>query len=137
MRSAILPLSAALLVMSLTPALASAQTLVGRADSVYTWRGTIPANGMFVIRNFNGPIDVRPSNGSTAELRAEKRTRGGDVRDVGFEVQTASNGDVTICSAHAENDSCDGDRNRRDNGWRREVTVAMTVLVPRGVQLKV
>ena len=139
MRSAIRPLSAALLMLSAAPALASAQTLVGRADSIYTWRGTIPANGTFTIRNYNGPIDVRPASGNTAELRAEKRTRGGDIRDVAFEVQTSGNGDVTICSTRNESGSCNGDRNNGDddNGWRRQVTVAMTVLVPRGVRLRV
>jgi DUF4097 and DUF4098 domain-containing protein YvlB len=139
MRSAIRPLAAALLVLSVAPALAGAQTLVGRADSIYTWRGAIPANGSFTIRNFNGPIDVRPASGNTAELRAEKRTRGGDIRDVGFEVETSSNGDVTICSIQSERGSCNGNRNDHDDndGWRRQVTVAMTVLVPRGVRLRV
>lgn len=114
---------------------ASAQ-LVGRDEAVYTWRGTIPNGGQFTIRNFNGPIDVRPATGNTAELRAEKRVRGGgDVRDVGFEIRKSSSGDVEICSTQNE-DTCYGDRRNHD-GWRRQVTVAMTVLVPRGVRLKV
>ena len=139
MRSALVSFSVALLVASAVPARSSAQTLVGRADSVYTWRGTIPTSGMLTVRNFNGPIDVRPSNGNTTELRAEKRTsRGGTIRDVAFEVRTSSNGDVTICSTRSDNDSCDDDRNRNgDESWRRPVTVAMTVLVPRGVRLRV
>jgi hypothetical protein len=137
MRSAIRPLSIALLlVLGVAPVLLGAQTLVGRNDAVYTWRGTIPTNGTFTIRNFNGPIDVRPSSGSTAELRAEKRTRGGDIKDVAFDVQTGRNGDVTICSVQGDNNPC-GDRNHNDDSWRRPVTVAMTVLVPRGVQLRV
>jgi DUF4097 and DUF4098 domain-containing protein YvlB len=119
--------------------LASAQ-LVGRDESVYTWRGTVPNGGQFTIRNFNGPIDVRPATGNAVELRAEKRLRdGGDVRDVGFEIRKSSNGDVEICSTQNE-DTCFGDRRYGDrrNGdrWRRHVTVAMTVLVPRGVRVK-
>jgi DUF4097 and DUF4098 domain-containing protein YvlB len=114
--------------------LASAQ-LVGREETVYTWRGTIPNGGQFTIRNFNGPIDVRPASGNTAELRAEKRSRdGGDVRDVGFEIRKSSNGDVEICSTQNE-ETCYGDRRNGDR-WRRHVTVAMTVLVPRGVRVK-
>jgi DUF4097 and DUF4098 domain-containing protein YvlB len=109
--------------------------LVGRNETVYTWRGTIPNGGQLTIRNFNGPIDVRPATGNTAELRAEKRPRGGaDIRDVGFEVRSSGSGDVEICSTQNE-DSCYGDRHS-DNGWRRQVTVAMTVLVPRGVRVK-
>jgi DUF4097 and DUF4098 domain-containing protein YvlB len=141
MRSSVrqFPLLAALLVL---PAVSSSQTLVGRSDSIYTWRGTIPAGAQLTIRNYNGPIDVRASEGTTAELRAEKRTSrgGGALSDVAFEVQTSSNGDVTICSTLRDNNPCD-DRSYRDhdddNGWRRNVTVAMTVLVPRGAQLKI
>ena len=90
-----------LLTLSLTSgvsAIADAQ-LVGRNETVYTWQGTIPAGGQFSVRNFNGPIDVRPATGNTVELRAEKRVRGGaEVTDVAFEVRKSSNGDVSICS---------------------------------------
>jgi len=128
-------LFSALALTAVHTSLAGAQ-LVGRDETVYTWRGTIPSGGQFTIRNFNGPIDVRPSTGNTAELRAEKRPRGdADIRDVGFEVRKGSNGDVEICSTQNE-DSCYGDDRRGDHGWRRQVTVSMTVLVPRGVRLK-
>jgi hypothetical protein len=134
MRSTLPTLLLALSVSGATSAVANAQ-LVGRNETVYTWRGTIPAGGQFTVRNFNGPIDVRPSTGNTVELRAEKRPKGGaDITDVGFEVQKSSNGDVSICSTQNE-DSCDGDRHS-DNGWRRQVTVTMTVLIPRNLRLK-
>jgi hypothetical protein len=127
-----------LLALSLTgavSAVADAQ-LVGRNETVYTWRGTIPSGGQFTVRNFNGPIDVKPATGNTVEFRAEKRPRSGaEITDVAFEVRTSSNGDVSICSTTNE-DSCEGDR-RRSDGWRREVTVVMTVLVPRNLRLKV
>ena len=135
MRSTTRLLLSALALTAAHTSLASAQ-LVGRDESVYTWRGTIPSGGQFTIRNFNGPIDVRPASGNTAELRAEKRLRGGgDVRDVGFEIRKSSSGDVEICSTQNE-DTCYGDRRNHD-GWRRQVTVAMTVLVPRGVRVKI
>jgi hypothetical protein len=127
----------------LLPALSPAQTLVGRNDSVYTWRGAIPASALLTIRNFNGPIDVRPAAGTTAEVRAEKRTsRGsGAIEDVAFEIQKGSGGDVTICATLRNNNPCDDSRyNNHDDdrdGWRRNVTVAMTVLLPKGAQLRV
>ena len=131
-------LSTLLLALSFTggiSAVADAQ-LVGRNETVYTWRGTIPAGGQFTVRNFNGPIDIKPAPGNAVEFRAEKRVRGGaEVTDVAFEVRTSSNGDVSICSTQNE-DSCDGDHHR-DDGWRRQVTVAMTVLIPRNLRLKV
>jgi hypothetical protein len=129
-------------VLAALPVLAGAQTLVGRADSVYTWRGALPSQRLLTVRNYNGPIDVRPTDGTTAEVRAEKRTRGGDIKDVAFDVSTSSAGDVTICSTFRGNDPCDEDRHggwsSDDNdGWRRGVTVAMTVLVPRGSRVRI
>jgi len=139
MRSTIHTLSAACLILGMGPALAGAQTLVGRDDAVYTWRGTIPANGSFVVRNFNGQIDVRASTGNTVELRAEKIVyRRGDIRDVAFAVRTSSNGDVSICSTVFD-DSCDGDRDgdRRHGDRDVNVKVSMTVLVPHNIRLRV
>lgn len=132
--------AAALVVL---PALSSAQTLVGRTDSIYTWRGAMPSNALLTIRNFNGPIDVRAATGSTAEVRAEKRTSrgGGSIEDVAFEIQKGGSGDVTICATLRSNNPCDDSRyNHNDDdrdGWRRNVTVAMTVLLPKGAQLRV
>jgi DUF4097 and DUF4098 domain-containing protein YvlB len=123
------------------PMAGSAQTLVGRTDSIYTWRGALPSGALLTVKNFNGPIDVRPSTGTQAEMRAEKRTGrgGGDIQDVAFDIETSSNGDVTICATYRRNNPCE-DRSYRDDdddrGWRRNVTVAITVLVPKGAHVK-
>lgn len=137
-RTRLFALSASLIAF---PVVAGAQALAGRTDSVYTWRGAVPARAQLTVRNFNGPIDVRAASGPNAEVRAEKRSgRGGDIRDVAFHVVTTSNGDVMFCSTYRGNDPCDDERgwsNRDDgddHGW---VTVSMTVLVPRGVQVRV
>lgn len=130
-------LVAALVVL---PALSDAQTLLGRTDSVFTWRGPLRAGALLTVRNHNGPIDVRPATGTQVELRAEKRARHGNISDVAFNVGTSGAGDVTICSTFRGNDPCDRDRDgrsRNDDDGRRSVTVAMTVLVPRGAQLRV
>jgi hypothetical protein len=135
------PLRAPALLLALVavPALAGAQTLLGRADSVFTWRGPLPAGALLTVRNHNGPIEVRPATGSEVELRAEKRARYGNLTDVAFNVRTGSRGDVTICSTFRDNDPCDEDRRSwsSDDDGRRNVTVAMTVLVPRGAQVRV
>lgn len=129
-----------LLALIAAPALAGAQTLLGRSDSVFTWRGALPAGALLTVRNHNGPIEVRPASGSQVELRAEKRARYGNLTDVAFDISTGSRGDVTICSTFRGNDPCD-DEDRRawnsDDDWRRGVTVAMTLLVPRGAQVRV
>jgi hypothetical protein len=132
--------SIALLALAATPVLASGQTLLGRSDSIFTWRGALPAGALLTVRNHNGPIDVRPASGSEVELRAEKRARYGNLTDVAFDISTGSRGDVTICSTFRGNDPCDeGDRRswNNDDDWRRNVTVVMTVLVPRGAQVRV
>ncbi len=126
------------------PAALSAQNLVGRSDSIYTWRGALPAGAQLTIRNFNGPVDVRAAQGTTAELRAEKRTsRGGlGIQDIAFDLQASSNGDVNICATLRDADYC-GDRrgwSNDGNDWGERLgrtTVAMTVLLPRGARLKV
>lgn len=130
--------SALLLTLAL-PATSGAQTLLGRNDSVFTWRGALPAGALLTVRNHNGPIDVRPATGTQVELRAEKRSRSGNLTDVAFDIGTGSKGDVTICSTFRDNNPCDDDRHSRNDGddWRRSVTVAMTVLVPRGAQVRV
>jgi DUF4097 and DUF4098 domain-containing protein YvlB len=140
--SSILRPSALVTSLLLLPAFAGAQALVGRSDSVYTWRGPIKAGALLSVRNYNGPIDVRAASGATAEIRAEKRTwrEGGELQDVAFDVETSSNGDVSFCSVLRDHNPCDGDRrgwSDERGGYRRSVTVALTVLVPRGVQVKV
>lgn len=133
---------AALAAALLSPvALAGAQTQVGRSDSIYTWRGALPAHAQLTIRNFNGPIDVRPAAGNTAEFRGVKRTRGsGSIQDIGFAVENGSNGDVSICASLRQSNPCDRDGYRGDDDrgghWRNDLSVAMTVLLPRGAQLK-
>ncbi|MEP6999969.1 MAG: DUF4097 family beta strand repeat-containing protein [bacterium] len=139
-----IPLRSSVLVAALValPVLSQAQTLVGRNDSIYTWRGALPSGAVLQIKNFNGPIDVRPASGSTAEVRAEKRTSrgGGSIEDVAFDIENGGNGDVTICATLRNNNPCEDRRYRNDDddrdNWRRNATVAMTVLLPKGAQLK-
>src|SRR4051812_24500076 len=75
----VLRASALLAALITLPALSGAQTLLGRNDSVFTWRGALPSGALLTVRNHNGPIDVRPASGSQVELRAEKRGRYGNL----------------------------------------------------------
>ncbi len=121
------------------PALSEAQSLLGRDDSVFTWRGALPSGAQVTVRNHNGPIDVRPASGSQLELRAEKRSRFGNLTDVAFDIRTEGDGDVAICSTLRGDDPC-GEGRRAwdgDDDGRRGVTVAMTLLVPRGARVRV
>jgi Putative adhesin len=127
--------------LALLPAIVSAQALVGRSDSVYVWHGQMAPGRQLSVSNFNGPIEVRAAAGTTAEVRAEKHTRGGAVSDIAFDVQVESGGDVRICSVMRNSDGCD-DQHRwshddDDDRWRRNESVSMVILVPRGAKLKV
>ena len=119
------------------PALAGAQTLLGRNDSVFTWRGALRAGALLTVKNHNGPIDVRPGSGTQVELRAEKRARYGNHQDVAFDVETSSSGDVTICSTLRDNNPCDDERRGWNNDNGRSVSVAMTLLVPSGARVRI
>ncbi len=124
------------------PALSPAQTLVGREEAVYTWRGPLASGGVLTVRNYNGPIDVRPSTGAAVEFRAEKHVEhGGSIQDVAFEVDTrGSGGDVTICAVLLSHNPCDQDRwrdNNDDRGDRSHVTVSITLMVPKGANVRV
>jgi hypothetical protein len=126
--------------LALLPAAVAAQSLLGRDDSIYTWRGPLASGRLLSVRNFNGPIEVRAAQGSTAEVRAEKHARGGAVTDVAFDVQTSPEGDVRFCSVLRDNDGCYPPRgwsHDDDDRWRRNITVSLIVLVPRGAQVKV
>jgi hypothetical protein len=83
---------------------------------------------------------VRAASGNTAEFRRVKRTRGSEsIQDIAFEIVNGSNGDVSICATLRRSSSCDdrGYRGGDDRGeWRNDLSVAMTVLRPRGAQLK-
>jgi DUF4097 and DUF4098 domain-containing protein YvlB len=129
--------SALLAALVALPALSGAQTLLGRNDAVFNWRGPLRAGASLTVKNHNGPIDVRPGTGTQVELRAEKRTRYGNESDVAFDVETSSNGDITICSTLRDNNPCDENQRgwNSDNG--RSVSVAMTLLVPAGAQVRV
>ena len=131
--------SALAALLAALPALVNAQTLLGRNDSVFTWRGALAAGALLTVKNNNGPIDVRPATGNQVELRAEKRARYGNVTDAAFDIGTSGNGDVTICSTFRGNNPCDEDRHWRDDDddGHRSVTVAMSVLVPRGARVRV
>jgi DUF4097 and DUF4098 domain-containing protein YvlB len=129
--------SALLAALIALPALSGAQTLLGRNDSVFNWRGPLRAGALLTVKNHNGPIDVRPGTGTQVELRAEKRARFGNESDVAFDVETGSNGDITICSTLRDNNPCDENRRGWDNDNGRSVSVAMTLLVPAGAQVRV
>jgi hypothetical protein len=106
----------------------------------FRWDGRIPEGRWIAIHNLNGAITVEPASGDQVEVRAEKRWRRGDPRDVRFE--TVRDGDdVVICALWTDRSTCDRDgmhtRGRGDE-WndRNDVSVRFTVRLPAGVKIR-
>lgn len=106
----------------------------------FRWDGRIPEGRWISIHNLNGAITVEAASGDQVEVRAEKRWRRGDPRDVRFE--TVRDGDnVVICALWTERSTCDRDgahmRGHSDGGNdRNDVSVRFTVRLPAGVKVR-
>ena len=112
--------------------LAATAPLAAQATaSDFTWSKRMASGAMLSIRSPNGPIDVRESTSDRVEVRAVKRAqRGGDVRDVTFDVRESAD-NVEICVVYAGRNMCD--RNRGSVNVR--VSSAFTVFIPRSLRL--
>ena len=70
------------------------------SDEPFTWSGTVQSGHWVYVRNLNGPVRIEEGSGSKLEVRAEKRWRDGDPRDVKITVrQAGSNGGDTHSSS--------------------------------------
>lgn len=110
-------------------------------DDSFKWTGGIEAGRTIYVRNLNGAIRVESATGATAEVRAEKRWRRGDPKDVKITASKTARGDILVCAIwEGRNTRCDedgylssgGDRFWRD---RNDVSVEFTILLPSGVKL--
>jgi hypothetical protein len=88
----------------------SRSTLTQDAD--FTWTGRLGRGDLLEIKGINGAIIARGTAGSDVEVRAEKRARRSDPRDVTIEVLEYSGG-VTICAVYPNRR---GSENRCDRG---------------------
>lgn len=112
----------------------------GRLErDAFTWSGKIAEGRWIMVRNLNGPIEVRPGTTDRVEVTATRRTMRGDPNFVRFEVHKfgASDQDVLICALWGENSVCneDGYRTRGTRSRDHNVSVSFQVRVPRGVKV--
>lgn len=121
---------------------ASATPAQERDDS-FKWTGGIEAGRTVYVRNLNGAIRVESATGATAEVRAEKKWRRGDPKDVKITAEKTARGDILVCAIwEGRNTRCDEDGYRssgdRDGWWGRrdnDVSVQFTIYLPKGVKL--
>ena len=116
--------------MAAAAAPASAQNTRGENDSSFVWAGRLSAGGVLTIKNIVGGISVVEASGDRVEVRATKRSRGRDPREVAFDVD-ASSASTTICTVYRGESACD------DGNFRNvRVNVDYTVSMPRGLRLR-
>jgi hypothetical protein len=117
----------------------SANAQDSQRDDSFKWTGGVAAGRTVYVRNLNGSIHVEAATGATAEVRAEKRWRRGDPKDVKITAEKTARGDILVCVIYVNRDTrCDEDGynvRRGDGGWgdRNDVSVEVTVLLPKGV----
>jgi len=121
------------------PATAAAQQRSG--EEPFNWNGVVAAGSWIRLQNINGSVQVEGSTGSQVEVRATKRWRRGDPRDVVIQVTRYGAGDqnVLVCAVW-NNARCDEDGYRsrdrdRDDDNDNDVSVDFVVRVPRGVNV--
>lgn len=125
---------------TLLPARSSAQDVVGRGDTTFTFQEAVRAGQWVRIASPNGAVRVT-EGGDRLELQATKDARRGRIEDVGFVVRREGDG-LVVCAVYESADECRPDgtlehnrRSRRDwDGGR--VRVDFTVRVPAGLRLR-
>jgi DUF4097 and DUF4098 domain-containing protein YvlB len=104
----------------------------------FEWNGRVDRGDHVEIKGINGDIDATYTSGSEVRVRAEKKAKNDDPKEVRVEVVEHSGG-VTICAVYPDDggrkNECkpgdDGHLSSHDN----DVAVHFTVEVPEGVAL--
>jgi Putative adhesin len=109
-------------------------------DTSFNWQGKIAPGNWLRVHNINGAIDVSAATGAVTTVRAEKRWRRGDPKDVRVEVVEAGS-DIIICALWDEDDTCDADGynsgSNGDDDDDSDVSVHFTIALPKGVNVNV
>lgn len=112
-------------------------------DDSFKWTGGIENGRTVFVRNMNGAVRVEASSGAEVEVRAEKRWRRGDPKDVRITAERTSRGDILVCAIwENRNTRCDEDgyRSRGSDSWwdrdrNNDVSVEFTIRLPKGVKM--
>lgn len=112
-------------------------------DASFKWTSGIEAGRTVYVRNLNGAVRVESGAGATAEVRAEKKWRKGDPKDVTITAEKTAKGDILVCAVWGDrNTRCDEDgyRAQGDGSWWKshrdnDVSVEFTIILPKGVKI--
>jgi DUF4097 and DUF4098 domain-containing protein YvlB len=118
--------------------LAPFTTARGQVEDTFRWSGTLATGSTIEIRGINGDIEASPGTDSTVEVRATKRGKKSDPREVTIEVVQDVEG-VLVCAIYPSRDRDEPNRCRRDGEGSQtrdnDVTVDFQVSVPSGARL--
>ena len=79
-------------------------------DASFKWTSGIETGRTVYVRNLNGGIHVEAATGATAEVRAEKKWRRGDPKNVKITAEKTARGDILVCAIwEGHNTRCDED----------------------------
>jgi hypothetical protein len=110
-------------------------------DASFKWTSGIDAGRTVYVRNLNGGIHVEAATGATAEVRAEKKWRRGDPKNVKITAEKTARGDILVCAIwEGSSTRCDEDGySSHGDSWRdrdnNDVSVEFTIQLPKGVKL--
>lgn len=119
--------------LALLASCATAPRGAARADD-FAWSEEMEAGALLRIHNYQGPVEVRGTDGPRVEVRAQ--TDEGKKIQFRYEV-VRSGADVTLCSVPTDGGACSATGLRTPSPARvwDEGVVGFTVLLPRGVRL--
>jgi putative adhesin len=111
--------------------------------NAWQWSETLPAGTTIHLRNMNGSIRVRPTNGDKAMVVASERWRFGRQNDVQFLVKRVGS-DVYVCAIWGKRGQCDENGyHSRSRGmfrffgfhWGTDATANLRLDLPAGIKL--
>ena len=130
--------------LAATAALATISPVAGaqerEKDDAFKWTSGIESGRTVFVRNLNGGVRVESGTGAEVEVRAEKRWRRGDPKDVKITAEKTSRGDILVCAIWEDQRTrCDEDgySSHGSGSWRNnnDVSVEFTILLPKGVKM--
>lgn len=103
----------------------------------FNWSGRLASGDQIQIIGISGDIRAIHTSDDEVQVRAEKRTRNGDLSEVRIEVVETSDG-VILCAVYEGSregrHACDRKSDSGNRGKRSQVSVDFEVQVPEGVQ---
>lgn len=105
-------------------------------ENAFTWSDQVPAGATLHVREFNGSIEVAPSEDDTLRVTARIEWRRGNPDEVIRFIGRREGQDALICAMWQQGDCSVGNYNAKlDGGTAARMQVHFDIRVPAGVKL--